>query len=131
METDSCPGLMMFLFEAECLGGWTSLWAPCRSETWSSGTFTAPVMATEASGVKPLGTLDADLVSRSNLCSLRWHMDRRECMEAVTERLVWLLYPKFVHYSCTMAVLRTVRAQHSAKRMRLHGAIALLSYTWL
>eukprot|EP00971_Amphidinium_carterae_P002987 58550-Amphidinium_carterae.2 len=38
-------------------------------------------------------TLPVKLASRADICGFRWQMDRRQCMEAVVERLVWLLYP--------------------------------------
>eukprot|EP00971_Amphidinium_carterae_P047328 932621-Amphidinium_carterae.1 len=52
---------------------------------------------------------DCDLVSRRDVCGWRWHMDWRDCMEATLERLVWLLYPKFAHYTFTIAALRIVK----------------------
>eukprot|EP00971_Amphidinium_carterae_P184451 3661746-Amphidinium_carterae.1 len=52
-------------------------------------------------------------------------------MEAVLERLEWLLYPKFVHASFTVAAYRMLRARFSAKRMKLQTANVLLSFTWL
>eukprot|EP00971_Amphidinium_carterae_P239453 4753716-Amphidinium_carterae.1 len=75
--------------------------------------------------------INVDLVSRTDMCSLPWHMDSRECVEATVEHLVWLLYPKFVHYSFVLAAARVLNARIRAKRMTLHAANVLLSYTWL
>eukprot|EP00971_Amphidinium_carterae_P026312 519037-Amphidinium_carterae.1 len=58
-------------------------------------------------------------------------MDRRECMEAVAERLSWLLYPKLVHQSFTMAAFRILRARFRPGPMKLQDANVLLSYVWL
>eukprot|EP00971_Amphidinium_carterae_P243383 4832754-Amphidinium_carterae.1 len=53
-------------------------------------------------------------------------------MEAVVERVAWLLYPKFVHYSFTTVVFRAIAVRHSTKRrMTLRSANVLLTYTWL
>eukprot|EP00971_Amphidinium_carterae_P141779 2808557-Amphidinium_carterae.1 len=65
------------------------------------------------------------------MCSLRWHMDSRECVEAIVEHLVWLLYPKFVLYSFVLAAARVLLARIRGQRMTLQAANVLLSYTWL
>eukprot|EP00971_Amphidinium_carterae_P265833 5273239-Amphidinium_carterae.1 len=82
------PGLVTILCHAECLGAWTSFWAPCRGlASKLRAKFTARVKATSTN---VLGTTGVDLVSRSDICSYRWNMDRRECTEAVMDRLAWL-----------------------------------------
>eukprot|EP00971_Amphidinium_carterae_P010568 208857-Amphidinium_carterae.1 len=59
-------------------------------------------------------------------------MDGRACTEAVAERLVWLLYPKFVHYSFTVTAVRMLRVKMlAAKGASLKDAKVVLSYTWL
>eukprot|EP00971_Amphidinium_carterae_P261321 5184225-Amphidinium_carterae.1 len=52
-------------------------------------------------------------------------------MEMVSERLLALLYAKFVNSSFTMAAFRMLCARRSAKRMTPGVASVLLSYTWL
>eukprot|EP00971_Amphidinium_carterae_P236333 4689979-Amphidinium_carterae.1 len=69
-------------------------------------------------------------MSKNDICSLRWDMDRRECMEAVLERLMWLLYPKFMHYCFTMTTLRIIMAKHSKRRMRLDATDVVLRFAW-
>eukprot|EP00971_Amphidinium_carterae_P160277 3177421-Amphidinium_carterae.1 len=118
---------------AECLGAWTSFWAPCRDPASFLGAmFTATFKATARLGFEvKSGDFNIELESKSDMCGLRWHMDRGQCMEAVTERLVWLLYPKFVHYSFTVTSFRMLNAQLMAKHMTLRAANVLLRYTWL
>eukprot|EP00971_Amphidinium_carterae_P078535 1553734-Amphidinium_carterae.1 len=67
-------------------------------------------------------SLHVNLASRSDICSLRWHMDRRGCTEAVVEHLGWLLYPKFVHYSFTVAAMRIVKVGFGLRGMTLKDA---------
>eukprot|EP00971_Amphidinium_carterae_P338251 6475497-Amphidinium_carterae.1 len=80
--------------------------------------------------VRSLGEITLDLVSRNDICSLRWLMDGRKCMEAVAERLTWLLYPKFVHYCFTMTTLRIVSKKLANKRMTLQASDCLLRFAW-
>eukprot|EP00971_Amphidinium_carterae_P046342 912153-Amphidinium_carterae.1 len=122
------PGLVTILCHAECLGAWASFWAPCRG-MWPFASkfraaFTSP---TDASNV----VISCDLVSRSDVCGWRWHMNRRECMEATLEHLMWLLYPKFAHYTFTMAAFRIVKWRLRGKGMTLHASYVLLKFLWL
>eukprot|EP00971_Amphidinium_carterae_P063157 1249822-Amphidinium_carterae.1 len=75
--------------------------------------------------------LPIQLLARGDICRLRWHMDKRDCVDALTERLAWLLWPKLAHHSLTIAACRMLRVRFSGKRMTLRAANVLLSYTWL
>eukprot|EP00971_Amphidinium_carterae_P221323 4393732-Amphidinium_carterae.1 len=80
------PGLVTIVCHAECLGAWATLWEPCKN-TWSFQSRKHP-RAIRGVDTDPADFYAAiDLVSRSDICSLRWHMGRRKCVEAVTERL--------------------------------------------
>eukprot|EP00971_Amphidinium_carterae_P192067 3810797-Amphidinium_carterae.1 len=78
------PGLVTFLCHAECLGAWASFWAPCRGRWPFATKFLAAFKSTTDRGNEGIV---CDLVSRSDVCGLRWHMNGRECMEATLEHL--------------------------------------------
>eukprot|EP00971_Amphidinium_carterae_P090085 1783554-Amphidinium_carterae.1 len=77
--------------------------------------------------------IQCDLVSRSDVCGWRWHMNRRECMEVTLEHLSWLLYAKFAHYSFTIAAFRIVkgRLRGNGNGMTLPDSYVLLKFLWL
>eukprot|EP00971_Amphidinium_carterae_P336700 6473204-Amphidinium_carterae.1 len=90
------PGLVTILCDVECLGAWSSFWAPCRG-TWP---FASKLVVTVSFQTLEVGfrdeleeLLECDLLSRSDVCRWRWPLNGRECMEATLEHLVWLLYP--------------------------------------
>eukprot|EP00971_Amphidinium_carterae_P285638 5671427-Amphidinium_carterae.1 len=58
-------------------------------------------------------------------------MDARKCVQAITERLMWLLYPRFVHYCFTTPAYRMLGAQLTDARLPRRAATVLLSFTWL
>eukprot|EP00971_Amphidinium_carterae_P310815 6176443-Amphidinium_carterae.1 len=122
------PGLVTVLCHTACLGAWTSFWAPCRG-TWPfADGFMVFMGGTEYS--KPEG-FAVDLLPRRELCSWRWHMNGRQCMEAAIEHLAWLLYPKFAHYTFTIAAFRIVRRRIFGSCMSLVGSNVLLKFSWL
>eukprot|EP00971_Amphidinium_carterae_P184339 3659532-Amphidinium_carterae.1 len=116
------PGLVTILCHAECLGAWTFFWAPCRS-TWPFETTSGEAFAagdTDIFGAKPVTLgFHCRLMSRSDMCSLRWNMNGRDCMEATIEHLVWLLYPKFAHYTFTITAFRIVKMRLGERGMTL------------
>eukprot|EP00971_Amphidinium_carterae_P052401 1031463-Amphidinium_carterae.1 len=120
------PGLVTILCHAECLGAWVSFWAPCTGSWPFASKFTAAADWDEFA-------IACDLLSRSDVCRWRWHMNRRGCMDATLEHLVWLLYPKFAHYTFTIAAFRIVkgRSRHNGNAMRLESSYALLKFLWL
>eukprot|EP00971_Amphidinium_carterae_P116845 2314104-Amphidinium_carterae.1 len=77
------PGLVTILCHAECLGAWASFWAPCRGASWTSTYGLAVKSSTYWSNMM----IPCDIVSRSDVCGWRWHMNGRECMEATLENL--------------------------------------------
>eukprot|EP00971_Amphidinium_carterae_P276215 5481370-Amphidinium_carterae.1 len=123
------PGLVTILCHAECLGAWASFWAPCRGKLPFDPVFKAAFEALANKRVR----MSCDLVSRRDVCGLRWHMNGRECMEAGVEHLVWLLYPKFVHYTFTIAAFRIVkgRLRGNGNGMKLQDSHVLLKFLWL
>eukprot|EP00971_Amphidinium_carterae_P268102 5318997-Amphidinium_carterae.1 len=54
-------------------------------------------------------------------------------MEATLEHLVWLLYPKFAHYTFTIAAFRVVKQRlwKRGKGMTLRASCVLLKFLWL
>eukprot|EP00971_Amphidinium_carterae_P082872 1639538-Amphidinium_carterae.1 len=54
-------------------------------------------------------------------------------MEATLEHLVWLLYPKFAHYTFTVAAFRIVkgRLRGNGNGMTLADSHVLLKFLWL
>eukprot|EP00971_Amphidinium_carterae_P222252 4411581-Amphidinium_carterae.1 len=73
-----------------------------------------------------------ELVSRSDICGWRWHMMKgKECMDATLEHLVWLVYPKFAHYTFTIAAFRIVKARFIGSGMTLRDSYVLLKFSWL
>eukprot|EP00971_Amphidinium_carterae_P301279 5985854-Amphidinium_carterae.1 len=124
----NCTGLVAILCHAECLGAWTAFWEPCRG-TW-------PFAAKFIANIKALdgdwdGQVGAHLVSSSDICSWRVHMNWRSCIESTIENLVWFLYPKFAHYTGTIAALRLVKVRLGGIGMRLEGSHVLLKFSWL
>eukprot|EP00971_Amphidinium_carterae_P308528 6130999-Amphidinium_carterae.1 len=80
------PGLVTILCHAACLGAWASFWAPCRG-MWP---FVSKFRVAFRSFKRRTGAdteIASDLVSRSDICGWRWHMNRRECTEATLEHL--------------------------------------------
>eukprot|EP00971_Amphidinium_carterae_P334401 6469675-Amphidinium_carterae.1 len=75
--------------------------------------------------------LPCDLVSRREVCGWRWHMNRRECMDATLEHLAWLLYPKFAHCTFTIAAFRIMKARLRGNGMTLGNSYVLLKFLWL
>eukprot|EP00971_Amphidinium_carterae_P125246 2481713-Amphidinium_carterae.1 len=124
-------GLVTILCHVECLGAWTSLWEPCRKWWPFAATFNASYLG-ENSELEGRGTIfDVELVSRREICSWRWQMDGKACIEAVTEHLVWILCPKLVHYIFTMPTFRVVRVRMGGKGMTLVSTNVLLTFLWL
>eukprot|EP00971_Amphidinium_carterae_P162689 3225748-Amphidinium_carterae.1 len=121
------PGLVTYLCHAKCLGAWTSFWAPCRG-MWPFG-FRARFR--EPTREEKYLELWLDLTSRSEICGWRWRMNVRECMEATIEHLVWLLYPKFAHYTFTIAAFRIVKARLRGSGMTLPASYVLMKFLWL
>eukprot|EP00971_Amphidinium_carterae_P325313 6455520-Amphidinium_carterae.1 len=114
------PGLVTILCHAECLGAWASFWAPCKG-LWPFPSLTG--LETNSSFKTGVGgKIYFELVSRSDVCSWRWHMNQRDCMDATLEHLVWLLYPKFAHYTFTIAAMRIVRGRLGGNGMTLANA---------
>eukprot|EP00971_Amphidinium_carterae_P216884 4305274-Amphidinium_carterae.1 len=89
-------GLVTILCHVECLGAWVSFWAPCRG-TWQSA---AEGSASDQDAGFQLGYQYRG--GGSELCSWRWDLNARDCMDAVVEQLMWLLQPKFA-YKIAMA----------------------------
>eukprot|EP00971_Amphidinium_carterae_P027619 544067-Amphidinium_carterae.1 len=52
-------------------------------------------------------------------------------MEAVMERFMWLLYPKFVHYCFTVTTCRIVMKKLVGKRMPMRASDVTLRFTWV
>eukprot|EP00971_Amphidinium_carterae_P115932 2296293-Amphidinium_carterae.1 len=77
--------------------------------------------------------VSCDIVSRMDVCGWRWHANGRECMEATLEHLMWLLYPKFAHYTFTIPAFRIVkgRATGTGNGMTLTDSHVLLNFLWL
>eukprot|EP00971_Amphidinium_carterae_P057774 1142647-Amphidinium_carterae.1 len=125
------PGLATILCHTECLGGWTSFWAPCRG-MWPFALLKPLAVFKSPTDGKNV-PMRFDLVSRSHVCALRWHMNGRECMEAALEHLESLLYPKFAHYTFTIAAFRIVKARVSrdGNGMTLEDSYVLLKFLWL
>eukprot|EP00971_Amphidinium_carterae_P348437 6490487-Amphidinium_carterae.3 len=123
------PGLVTILCHAECLGAWASFWAPCRGkwpfESLLDVTYSSPADRDGIAGH------DCDLVSRSDVCGWRWHVNGRECMDATVEHLVWLLYPKFAHYTFSIAAFRIVKARLRGNGITLQASYVLLKFLWL
>eukprot|EP00971_Amphidinium_carterae_P055103 1085830-Amphidinium_carterae.1 len=71
------------------------------------------------------------LLSRTDMCSLRHHMEWRACVEAVVEHMTWLLYPKLSHYAFTLPACYMLKNQLGGRGLKLSRASVLLSYTWL
>eukprot|EP00971_Amphidinium_carterae_P262005 5196985-Amphidinium_carterae.1 len=47
------------------------------------------------------------------------------------ERLMWLMYPKFVHYCFTMTTCRIVAAKCADKRLTLQASDVVLRFAWV
>eukprot|EP00971_Amphidinium_carterae_P206050 4089312-Amphidinium_carterae.1 len=52
-------------------------------------------------------------------------------MEATLEHLVWLLYPKFAHYTFTIPAYRIVKGMLRGNGMTLQASCVLLKFSWL
>eukprot|EP00971_Amphidinium_carterae_P147665 2926723-Amphidinium_carterae.1 len=54
-------------------------------------------------------------------------------MEATLEHLVWLLYPKFAHYTFTLAAFRIVKGSltGNGNGMTVKDSHVLLTFAWL
>eukprot|EP00971_Amphidinium_carterae_P085170 1684926-Amphidinium_carterae.1 len=52
-------------------------------------------------------------------------------MDATIEHLVWLLYPKFAHYTSTIAAFRIVKRRFGGGSMTLENSYVLLKFSWL
>eukprot|EP00971_Amphidinium_carterae_P275617 5468928-Amphidinium_carterae.1 len=78
-------------------------------------------------------TVSCNIVSRTDVCGWRWHLNGRECMEATLEHLTWLLYPKFAHYTFTIAAYRVVKGRLSGNGngITLIDSHVLLKLIWL
>eukprot|EP00971_Amphidinium_carterae_P309026 6140363-Amphidinium_carterae.1 len=136
------PGLVTILCHAECLGAWTSFWAPCRG-TWPVA-YSSPMAV---SGKVPMDenvllilsdraserlfVVSSERVSRSDICGWRWHMNAKECVEAAIEHLAWLLYSKFAHYTFTIAAFRIIKKRFTGNGMKLQTSYVLLKLLWL
>eukprot|EP00971_Amphidinium_carterae_P147555 2924238-Amphidinium_carterae.1 len=103
------PGLVTILCHSECLGAWASFWAPCRG-SWPFPSEVRMDLRKGFHGSHPF-LYDCELVSRNDICGWRWHVHWRECMDAALEHLAWLLYPKFAHYTFTLAAFRIVKGR--------------------
>eukprot|EP00971_Amphidinium_carterae_P134912 2673372-Amphidinium_carterae.1 len=124
------PGLVTIIFHAECLGAWTYFWEPCgRAWPFGDSFEAASRMSRRWSTIDR--TFRCDFVFRSDICSLRWDMNGRDCMEAAVEQGVSLLYPKFAHSTFTMAAFRMVKVKLGSQGMKLEGSHALLALLWL
>eukprot|EP00971_Amphidinium_carterae_P269794 5352306-Amphidinium_carterae.1 len=77
-------GLVTILCHAECLGAWASFWAPCREKWPFASKFRAAFKGHTGGRTE---AIYCDLVSRSDVCGWRWHMNMRECMDATLEHL--------------------------------------------
>eukprot|EP00971_Amphidinium_carterae_P014643 289182-Amphidinium_carterae.1 len=119
------PGIVTILYHAECLGAWTSFWAPCRG--------TLPFASKEVMVRMPRVKLSYqfDPVSRTDICSWRWHVDQKDCMDAVLEHLGWLLYCKMAHNTFTIAAFRVVKARFRRTGMSVESSYVLLQFSWL
>eukprot|EP00971_Amphidinium_carterae_P067590 1338423-Amphidinium_carterae.1 len=122
------PGLVTILCHAECLGAWASFWAPCKGGWPFASNFRAAFYS-PTSG-RHIGH-QCDLVSRADVCGWRWHMNGRDCVEATLEHLAWLLYPKFAHFTFTIAAFRIVRGRLRGASMTLDNSYVLLKFSWL
>eukprot|EP00971_Amphidinium_carterae_P248042 4925008-Amphidinium_carterae.1 len=58
-------------------------------------------------------------------------MNGRDCVEATLEHLVWLLYPKFTHYTFTIAAFRIVKGRLRGSGMTLQASYVMLKFSWL
>eukprot|EP00971_Amphidinium_carterae_P138200 2738446-Amphidinium_carterae.1 len=65
------PGLVTILCHAKCLGAWTSFWAPCRSAFPIASKFTLKVE--DYVGDPAAFSYHFDPVTKSDICSWRWH----------------------------------------------------------
>eukprot|EP00971_Amphidinium_carterae_P074675 1475843-Amphidinium_carterae.1 len=52
-------------------------------------------------------------------------------MEAAIEHLLRLLYPKFAHYTFTIAALRILKVRIGGNGMSLRSSFVLLKFSWL
>eukprot|EP00971_Amphidinium_carterae_P189925 3770254-Amphidinium_carterae.1 len=123
------PGVVTILYHAECLGAWTSFWAPCLG--------TLPFANKVAVDVPRNNYWEDDFlyyfdtVSRTDICSWRRHVNQKDCTEAAIEHVGGLLYSKFAHYTFTIAAIRVVKGRLAGKGMRLESSHALLKFSWL
>eukprot|EP00971_Amphidinium_carterae_P341551 6480409-Amphidinium_carterae.1 len=122
------PGLVTILCHAECLGAWASFWAPCRGMWPFACKFITGYMSPTAGENY---AIPCDLVSRSDVCGWRWHMNGRKCVDATLEHLAWLLYHKFAHYTFTIAAFRIVKRRLRGNGMTLQTSNVLLKVLWL
>eukprot|EP00971_Amphidinium_carterae_P035452 697990-Amphidinium_carterae.1 len=122
------PGLVTILCHAECLGAWASFWTPCRGSRPFASLFRAYFKAPIGESSAEIG---CDLVSRNDVCSWRWNMNGRERTEATPEHPVWLLYPKFAHYTFSIAAFRVVKGRLRGNSMTLLASSVLLKFLWL
>eukprot|EP00971_Amphidinium_carterae_P017536 345367-Amphidinium_carterae.1 len=94
-----------------------------------SGTISSAVQATV--GTDRYYELVSHPLFRSDICGWRWHMNLKKCVEATIEHLVWLLYSKFAHYTCTIAAFRILRRRFRGKGITLQDSNVLLKLLWL
>eukprot|EP00971_Amphidinium_carterae_P257070 5103454-Amphidinium_carterae.2 len=121
------PGLVTIFCHAECLGAWTYFWEPCRGMwPFAYGFRFAVKMPPGRTGTQAYGQVFCDLVSRSDICGWRWHMNVKGCVEATIEHLAWLLYSKFVHYTFTIAAFRIMKGRLTGSGMTLQASYVLL-----
>eukprot|EP00971_Amphidinium_carterae_P134292 2660603-Amphidinium_carterae.1 len=124
------PGLVTILCHAECLGAWTSFWVPCRG-MWPFAFKERTAFEKKYVGIP--SAVEFNILSRTDVCSWRWHMNGKECMEATLEHLMWLLCPKFAHYTFTIAAFRIVKGRIAGdgKGINLTSSHVLLDFLWL
>eukprot|EP00971_Amphidinium_carterae_P309624 6153307-Amphidinium_carterae.1 len=129
-------GLVTILCHAECLGAWTFFWAPCTgSWQFAPAKFEAALKTSRQDSVirkdYRIDNIHCHLVSRSEICTWRWHNNGRDCMEAVIEHIMYLLSPKFAHYTFTTTAWRIVKMRLGGKGMALGETHVLLKVLWL
>eukprot|EP00971_Amphidinium_carterae_P034212 673632-Amphidinium_carterae.1 len=121
------PGLVTVACHAECLGAWVYFWAPCRAATCDADAFREHVAqlsrSVDASGI----ALRRKILSREDVCGLNRHMRKDQCADAVVERLVRLLFARFVHQTFSIPGSRVL----TDVPMRLKSSCVLLGYVWL
>eukprot|EP00971_Amphidinium_carterae_P046277 910960-Amphidinium_carterae.1 len=86
---------------------------------------------TPREAASPKNQIQCNPVGKRDICGLRWQMNGRKCMEAAIEHLVWLLYPKFAHYTFTLAAFRIAKLRIAGRGMTLVNSYVLLQFLWL